>query len=54
MESSAIFGLCKLLGHDCVSINVVVANRMIQQYSKDSHAAVDVMIEKALGVVVSE
>ena len=51
MESSAIFGLCKLLGHDCVSINVVVANRMIQQYSKDSHAAVDVMIEKALGVV---
>jgi uridine phosphorylase len=53
MESSAIFGLGKLLGHECISINVVVANRVAQQYSKDSNAAVEHMIEKALEVIVA-
>lgn len=52
MESSAIFGLCKLLGHHCTSVNVVVANRIAQQYSKDANAAVEQMIEKVLGEVV--
>jgi uridine phosphorylase len=52
MESSAIFGLGKLLGHECISVNVVVANRVIQQYSKDSNAAVESLIEKALEVIV--
>ena len=51
MESSAIFGLGKLLGHQCVSVNVVVANRIIQHYSKDSHAAVDKLIEQSLEVI---
>ena len=53
MESSAIFGLGKLLGHECLSINVVVANRVVQQYSKDSNAAVEKMIEKAIAVILS-
>jgi len=53
MESSAIFGLGKLLGHECMSVNVVVANRVAQQYSKDSNAAVEHMIERALGVILS-
>jgi uridine phosphorylase len=52
MESSAIYGLGKLLGHDCLSINVVVANRVIQQYSKDPNAAVEKMIERALSVLM--
>lgn len=53
MESSAIFGLGKLLGHECMSVNVVVANRVAQKYSKDSNAAVEHMIEKAMEVIVS-
>lgn len=52
MESSAIYGLGKLLGHECLSINVVVANRVIQQYSKDANAAVEKMIKKALEVLI--
>jgi len=48
MESSAIFGLGKLLGHECISINVVVANRVTQQYSKDGNAAVEKLIEQSL------
>jgi len=52
MESSAIFGLGKLLGHQCVSVNVVVANRIIQAYSKDGNAAVDKLIEQSLEVLL--
>lgn len=52
MESSAIYGLGKLLGHECLSINVVVANRVTQQYSKDGEAAVEKMIAKALEVLM--
>lgn len=48
MESSAIFGLGKLLGHECLSINAVVANRVIQAYSKDGNATVEKMITSSL------
>ncbi len=48
METSAIYGLGKLLGHDCLSINVIVANRVVQQFSKDSNAAVEKMIKASL------
>jgi uridine phosphorylase len=48
MESSAIFGLGKLLGHECLSINAVVANRVIQAYSKDGNAVVEKMITSSL------
>ncbi len=48
METSAIYGLGKLMGHECLSINVIIANRVIKEFSKDSEAAVKKMIEKAL------
>lgn len=48
METSAIYGLGKLLGHDCLSVNAIVANRVVQQFSKDSNAAVEQLIKQAL------
>ncbi len=53
METSAIYGLGKLLGHECLSVNAIVANRVVQQFSKDSNAAVENLIKKALEVLVS-
>ena len=53
METSAIFGLGKLLGHECLSINVIIANRVVQEFSKDNNAAVEKMIEKALGNLIA-
>ena len=53
METSAIFGLSKLLGHRCMSINTIVANRVVQEFSKDSDAAVEKMISKSLEVLTS-
>lgn len=48
METSAIFGLGKLMGHECMSINVIIANRVVKTFSNDSEAAVEKMIEKSL------
>ena len=53
METSAIYGLCNLLGHQCLSINVIIANRVKKEYSKDMASAVDNMIQKTLGIIAS-
>ena len=51
METSAIYGLGKLLGHQCLSVNVIVANRINKTFTKDGTAAVEKLIKKALGVI---
>lgn len=51
METSAIYGLGKLLGHHCLSLSVVVANRIAKEFSKDSSAAVDSLIKKTLQIL---
>ncbi|MEI2708344.1 MAG: nucleoside phosphorylase [Chitinophagaceae bacterium] len=51
METSAIYGLGKLLGHHCLSINVIVANRVRKEFSKDGAAAVEKLIGTCLGII---
>jgi uridine phosphorylase len=51
METSAIYGIGKLLGHQCLSLNVIVANRIKKSFSKDSKAAVFRLIEKSLDII---
>lgn len=46
METSAIYGLGKLLGHNCLAINAIVANRVKKEFSKDGKAAVENLIKK--------
>ncbi|MCE2834894.1 MAG: nucleoside phosphorylase [Chitinophagaceae bacterium] len=48
METSAIYGLGKLLGHHTLSLNAVVANRVSRSFSSDGQAAVDQLILRAL------
>jgi uridine phosphorylase len=48
METSAIFGLSKLLGHKAISVNCIIANRFSGEYSKDYKKSVEKMIEKVL------
>lgn len=48
MESSAIAGLAALMGHDAMTVCVVIANRMLKQYSKDYHPAVKKLVELVL------
>ena len=51
METSAIYGLSKLLGHSCLSVNAIVANRVKKEFSKDGKAAVEALIEKSLSII---
>jgi len=51
METSAIYGLGKLLGHQCLSINAIIANRVAKEYSKDSKKVVEGVIVKVLEIL---
>jgi uridine phosphorylase len=50
METSAMYGLGRLLGHHCLSLNAIVANRINKTFSKDSGKAVDALIQQSLGI----
>lgn len=48
METSALYGLCGLLGHRAATVCTVVANRLRKEYSKDHHTAIERMIVQVL------
>jgi uridine phosphorylase len=50
METSAIYGLGKLLGHNCLAINAIVANRIVKEFSKDGKAAIEKLIIKFMEI----
>lgn len=51
METSAIYGMGKILGHHCLSLSAIVANRITKEFSTDGNAAVENMIKKTLEIV---
>ena len=53
METAAIYGLGKLLGHHCLSLNAIVANRTNGTFSKDSYKAVEGLIVYALEKIIA-
>lgn len=53
METSVLYALGRLLGHQCLSICTVIANRVSQTFSKDPAQAVDATIRTALELYVS-
>jgi uridine phosphorylase len=52
METSAIYGLCKLLGHNAISMNAIIANRANGTFSKDPNKIVTDLIEYTLQKLV--
>ena len=44
METSAIYGLSKLLGHHACSMNAIIANRATGNFSKNPKKVVDDLI----------
>jgi len=51
METSAIYGLGNLLGHHCLSLNAIVANRIKKEFSKDGTLAVENLIKQSLEII---
>ncbi len=48
METSAIYGLSRLMGHEALSINAVLANRVHHRFFKDKAKPIDKIIEIVL------
>lgn len=48
METSALYGLGRLLGHETCTVCAIIANRVAKQYSKNYHAAVEQLIQLVL------
>ena len=48
METSAIYGLSKLLGHNACSMNAIIANRANGTFSEDPYKPVDELIAYTL------
>ena len=53
METSAIYGLSKLLGHHAVSMNAIIANRANGTFSENPYKVVDDLILYTLDKIVS-
>ena len=53
METSAIYGLSKLLGHQACSMNAIIANRPLGEFSKDPGKVVSELIVYTLNKLVS-
>lgn len=52
METSAIYGLAKLLGHNAVSMNAIIANRADLTFSNDPYRAIDQLIDYTLNKLI--
>jgi uridine phosphorylase len=48
METAGIYGLSKLFGHHCLSLSVIVANRIRKEFSRDGNMAMEKLIKNVL------
>jgi uridine phosphorylase len=48
METAAIYGLGKLLGHECLSLNAIIANRANGDFSNNPYEVVENLIDYTL------
>ena len=48
METAAIYGMARMMGHDALSLSAIVANRVLKQFSKNGHKAVQNLINLTL------
>ncbi|HLP51282.1 MAG TPA: nucleoside phosphorylase [Chitinophagales bacterium] len=53
METAGIYGLGKLMGHQCLSVNAILANRARHKFSSDPNRVVTKMIEEVLEIATS-
>jgi len=54
METAAIYGLAQLMGHKAVSMNAIIANREIGEFTSDPHQLIDKLIEYTLNKLTTK
>jgi uridine phosphorylase len=53
METAGIYGLCNALGHDCISLNAILANRASNTFSNQVEKTIDKLIQRSIEKIVS-
>jgi uridine phosphorylase len=53
METAGIYGFGKLLGHNCLSVNAILANRIHNTFSDNPKKVIDKMIQESLELITS-
>lgn len=48
METSALYGLSRMMGHNALTVCVAIANRVTKEFLKDYHPAVEELIQTVL------
>ena len=48
METSALYGLGKLLNHQCLTACVIIANRVRKEFTSDYKKSVEILIQESL------
>jgi uridine phosphorylase len=48
METAGYYSLARMLGHEALSVNAIVANRAERQFSDNANAVIDSLIQKVL------
>jgi len=51
METAGIYGLGKLLGHQCLSLSAIVANRVEKKFSADAGATMEHLVTSTLEII---
>ena len=54
METAGIYGLGKLLGHRCLSLSAIVANRVTKQFSPNPGKTIEKLITTTLDIISRE
>jgi uridine phosphorylase len=54
MESSAIYGLSKLMGHEALTICLIIANRVTREANENYHPQMKALVEYVLGKLADE
>ena len=53
METSGIYGMGKILGHQCLSVSAILADRTRNTFSTEPQKAIEKMIEQALEIITA-
>ena len=48
METAGYYAMARLLNHEALSVNAIIANRVKNKFSKDPNKVVDSLIKKIL------
>ena len=51
METAAYYGMARMLGHEMISLNAIVANRVNGKFSKNSNRVVNSLIKKVIDIL---